>query len=96
MKHLSFLLAVTVLISNSLTAQWVQTNGPYWSVIRCFATIDTNLFAGTFGGGVFLSTNNGTRWIAANNGLTNTDVRAFGMIGTHLFAGTSGGVFCPR
>ena len=34
----------------------------------------TNLFAGTSGGGVFLSTNNGTSWTAVNTGLTNTDV----------------------
>jgi hypothetical protein len=47
------------------------------------------------GGGVFLSTNNGTSWTAVNNGLTNTFVRALAVSGTNLFAGTveGGGVF---
>ena len=40
------------------------------------AVSGTNLFAGTYGGGVFLSTNNGTSWTAVNTGLTNTDVYA--------------------
>ena len=38
------------------------------------AVSGTNLFAGTYGGGVFLSTNNGTNWTAVNNGLTNSNV----------------------
>ena len=54
-------------------------------------TGSTNLFAGTIGGGVFLSTNNGTNWTAVNTGLTNTDVRSFAISGTNLFAGTYGG-----
>ena len=45
-----------------------------------------NLFAGT-NGGVFLSTNNGTSWTEANNGLTNTPV-ALVISGSNLFAGT--------
>ncbi len=49
-------------------AQWVQTNGPYGGMINSFAVSGTNLFAGTGGGGVFLSTNNGTSWTAT--GLT--------------------------
>jgi hypothetical protein len=54
----------------------------------------TNLFAGT-GGGVFLSTNNGTSWSKVDTGLTNTYVNVFavspnGAGGTNLFAGTEG------
>jgi hypothetical protein len=59
--------------------------------VRAFAISGTNLFAGTDGGGVFLSTNNGTSWTQVNNGLTNTDVHAFAVSGTNLFAGTNGG-----
>jgi len=36
----------------------------------------TNLFAGTDGGGVFLSINNGTSWTVVNSGLTNTRVQS--------------------
>jgi len=51
----------------------------------------TNIFAGTWGGGVFLSTNNGTSWTQVNNGLMNTVVRSLAVSGTNIFAGTSGG-----
>ncbi|MBU2583896.1 MAG: T9SS type A sorting domain-containing protein, partial [Bacteroidetes bacterium] len=61
--------------------------------VLSLAVSGTNLFAGTWGGGVFLSTNNGTSWTAASTGLTNTDVEALAVSGTNLFAGTYGGVF---
>ncbi|MBU2636676.1 MAG: regulator, partial [Bacteroidetes bacterium] len=80
--------------TNPLHAQWIQTNGPYGSYVNCFAVSGTNLFAGTYGGGVFLSTNNGTSWTGASTGLTNTYVYALAISGTNLFAGTDrGGVF---
>jgi len=73
-------------------AQWVQTNGPYGGMINSLAVSGTNLFAGTYGGGVFLSTNNGTSWTAT--GLTDTDVCALAISSTNLFAGTlEDGVF---
>jgi hypothetical protein len=58
----------------------------------------TNLFAGTYYSGVFLSTDNGTSWTAVNTGLPNTSVLSLavspnGTGGTNLFAGTWGGVF---
>jgi len=74
-----------------LHAQWSQTNGPYGSDISCFAVSGADLFAGTYGGGVFLSTNNGTSWTAVSTGLTNTGVYALAVSGSNLFAGTSGG-----
>ena len=54
---------------------------------------DPNLFAGTWGGGAYLSINNGASpWIAA--GLTNNYIYAFAVSGTKLFAATDGaGVF---
>jgi hypothetical protein len=61
--------------------------------VLSLAVSGTNLFAGTWGGGVFLSTDNGTNWTEVNTGLTNTNVRAFVVTSTNLFAGTDGGVF---
>jgi hypothetical protein len=62
------------------------------SSLTCFSVLNSNLFAGSDDGGVLLSTNNGTNWIAA--GLTNTSVFALAVIGTNLFAGTWGdGIF---
>jgi hypothetical protein len=48
----------------------------------------TNIFAGTMGGGVYLSTNNGTSWTAVNDGLTNSNIWALAVNGTNIFAGT--------
>ncbi|MCL6493864.1 MAG: T9SS type A sorting domain-containing protein [Ignavibacterium sp.] len=81
--------------TSPILAQWVQTNGPYGGYVRSLAVSGTNLFAGTFGGGgVFLSTNNGTSWTAVNTGLTFNRVYSLAVSGTNLFAGTwGGGVF---
>jgi hypothetical protein len=58
------------------------------------AVSGTNLFAGTSGAGVFLSTNNGTSWTAATTGLGNTAVPSLAVSGTNLFSGTQGhGIF---
>ncbi len=100
MKTISQLLFVFCLLagSNPLLAQWIQTNGPQGDQIQCFAASGTNLFAGDYDGGVFLSTNNGTSWRAVGSGLTNATVQSLvvspdGTGGTNLFAGTSRGVF---
>jgi hypothetical protein len=53
----------------------------------------TNIFAGTNGSGVYLSTDNGsTNWTQVNSGLTgfNTLVNALAVSGKNLFAGVSG------
>jgi endoglucanase len=95
MKNMFRFLALMVFIcisANLLMAQWVQVNN-FSGAITCFAVSSTNFFAGTEGGGVFLSTNNGTSWNAVNAGLTDTSVHSLSVSGTNLFAGTNGGVF---
>ena len=87
------LIALIFTTSSPIFAQWVQTNGPYGGSIGCFAVSDMNLFAGTQGSGVFLSTNNGTSWTAVNTGLTSSFVYALAVSGTNLFAGTYDGIF---
>ncbi len=90
--YLSFL--ICLLIATRITnAQWVQTNGPNGGYVSCFAVSGTNLFAGTLGDGVFLSTNNGTSWTAVNTGLTNIWIQALAISGTNLFAGAQDGIF---
>ena len=89
------MILIFLVLSNTANAQWVQTNGPFGGTINSLVVSGTNIFAGTFGGGVFLSTDNGSNWTAVNNGLTNTDVRSLLVSGTNIFAGTLGwwGVF---
>jgi len=71
-------------------AQWVKVSPPNFPAgcsIWCFAVTGTNLFAGSIGEGIFLSTNDGTSWTAVDSGLTDTDVIALAVSGTNLFAG---------
>jgi hypothetical protein len=62
--------------------------------ISSLALIGADIFAGTFNGGVFRSTSNGTSWTAVNSGLATMDVTSLAVVGTNLFAGALGsGVF---
>ena len=55
---------------------------------------DSNIFAGTMGGGVYRSSNNGKNWNAVNKGLSKKNVRCLAFIDNYLFAGTdSGGIY---
>ena len=60
-------------------------------------TTPTTLYAGTYSGGVFRSTDSGTTWTAVNTGLTSQDIRSLAInptTPTTLYAGTwGGGVF---
>ena len=86
-----YLALAIVLLCPFAPAQWVQTNSP--ANVYCFTISGTNVFAGT-DDGVFLSSNNGTSWTAANSGLADTLVLSLAATGANLFAGSaSGGVF---
>ena len=77
-SFLASLIIVVLTLKTECNAQWQQTNGPpYGGSVYCFANNGTHLFVETSGGGVFLSTDNGTSWNAMNSGLTNMYIRAF-------------------
>ncbi len=93
------MLAFTATQANPLFAQWVQTDGPYDANVSALAVSPngaggTNLFAGTTAG-MFLSTNNGTSWTAADSGLIRPSlyVFCFAVSDTLVFAGTNGGLY---
>jgi hypothetical protein len=86
MKKISVLVC---LLAQSLQAQWIQTNGPFYAYSFCVS--GTNLFVGSLMYGVFLSTNNGTSWTAVNDGLTSTSITALAARGQNLFAGNQSG-----
>jgi photosystem II stability/assembly factor-like uncharacterized protein len=89
-----FLLTLLFFYNGIIQAQWVQTDGTNDKFISSLVVSGTNIFAGTNGDGVFLSTNNGTNWTQVNNGLKNTFVSSITAVGTSIFAGTdSGGVY---
>lgn len=93
-KLFSILLCALLFSTGILIAQWMQTNGPYCGNIYSLAVIGSNTFAGTWGGGLYRSTDYGASWTTANNGLTDIIIRSLAVNGTNLFAGTSSqGVF---
>jgi hypothetical protein len=52
---------------------WTQPMHSFRNV-QSFVVSGSNLFAGTWGGGVFLSTNNGTNWTPVNSGMNYNQV----------------------
>lgn len=74
-----------------MSAQWQQAIGASNKNIKAFSVSGTDLFAGAYDGGVYLSTNNGSNWNAVNTDLTNKVVTAMTIQGTNLFVGTEGG-----
>lgn len=63
----------TILTANLLNAQWVATRGPIEGIVLSLAvstseTGDTNLYAGTWNGGVFHSTDKGYNWEEIDGG----------------------------
>ncbi len=90
-----FLLAFQVFAAaNPLHAQWVQS-GADSSYVVSFAAGGTNILAGTYDRGIFLSTDNGTSWTQVDSGLT-LSLNIFKSIvisGTNIFAGSALGVY---
>ena len=60
-KSLITLLLLASMMNQSF-GQWIHTNGPYGGNIHCIAIDGDEIFAGSFGTGIFLSTNNGENW----------------------------------
>jgi hypothetical protein len=85
--------------SSPVVGQWVPTNGPYASTVKCIAvSLSGDVYAGTDGGGVFRSIDNGATWTAIDSGLSqNTDKRiqflAVSSDGNNVYAGTQSGIF---
>jgi len=104
----AFIVVLSLLfLPTSSNAQWVKTSGPDSGLVNCLAintasggSAKMELFAGTQGGGVFITTDAGTSWSPINVGLANKRVYGLatipgsgGMSSTRLFAATGGGVF---
>jgi photosystem II stability/assembly factor-like uncharacterized protein len=62
--------------------------------VTCFAKSGQNVFAGTEGNGILLSTDNGTHWSKVTPSLTDSSAISLAVTGASLFAGSySGKVF---
>lgn len=87
-----FLTIILAFFGWNTNAQWTPVNNG----ITNFNTIPlavsgTDLFAGTYGGGMFFSSDNGANWTAVNTGLTSLDIFSLASDGTNTFAGSFGG-----
>lgn len=86
--------------SGSFGGVYLSTNnGTNWTLIvlggkeiTALALLDTNLFAGTYGQGVW-HYQGGTSWYSASSQLSNSYVRSFAVRDTNLFVATSNGVY---
>jgi len=99
MKNLVWILVMMVFIfisTNLLLSQWVQTNGPTGALISCFAVSGNNLYAGTYSGKIYLSTNNGMNWNITSTALPTNNISHVYSLSANastLVAGTDRGVF---
>jgi hypothetical protein len=69
---------------------WSEAGYGIPAVIRSLAVSGNTVFAGTYGGGVYLSTSNGTTWTAANNGLNTPGPAVVAINGASIIAGNFG------
>jgi photosystem II stability/assembly factor-like uncharacterized protein len=88
MKTLRTVIIAVSMIVNSANAQWQQTSGPYGGQVLCMAKNESLLCVGTWGGGVFISRNDGLTWESADSGLPDLHVWSLLIHGDDLFAGS--------
>jgi hypothetical protein len=88
-----------VYFSNDDGASWIQRNGAFPSMqVFSLVVSGTDIYAGTggsFGAGVYKSSDNGLNWTNVTPSTMNTfnAVRSLAVNGTNIFAGTDGGIF---
>lgn len=96
MKNIIFYLSILILCSDSFFAQdyWQKTNGPASETISALAINSSGyIFAGTYGNGVYISTDKGNSWKQTNLKTSWVNCLIINANGT-IFAGTdNGGIF---
>jgi hypothetical protein len=97
MRSIIVKIAILAVLFTMMTshAQWTQMQGLYGeaAVTRCIAAMDSVLFLGTAGAGVYRSVD-GQNWKAVNEGLPIRYINALCVYGTLLFAGgEEGGIY---
>src|ERR1039458_30427 len=86
------IISITIGITPEANSQWIQTNLPIAGNVCSLLMHDGDLFAGT-DSGLFISNDNGTNWIAVNNGMTGKFVRGLAISGSNLYAVGNEGLF---
>jgi photosystem II stability/assembly factor-like uncharacterized protein len=73
--------------------QWMQLNGPGHDGILCFVENNGEVFAGTEGSGIFVSTDDGTNWSGLNSPHSSAPVFSMTSYDGIIFAGILSNVF---
>lgn len=98
MKRTIFLIISFLIISLQTTFTqtllWQPTDFSLTGNVN-LVDIGTNgwIFAGTFGNGMYVSSDKGKTWVAKNNGLSNLQIFAFLNVADTIFIGTLAGVY---
>jgi hypothetical protein len=69
------LLLSCILSTSPALSQWEQTSGPEGGLVKALVTSTSGVFAATYGGGMFRSSD-GTKWIACSNPAKRRDSEA--------------------
>jgi photosystem II stability/assembly factor-like uncharacterized protein len=93
LSNLKIVILLSVFFSPSLNSQWIKMGTTFAPTIGTFTVMDTTLFAGSQGGGIVRTENNGTTVNWSNNGLLDGNVTSLATVGTRVIAGTNTGVF---
>ncbi|HEY9164620.1 MAG TPA: T9SS type A sorting domain-containing protein [Candidatus Kryptonia bacterium] len=84
-----YLLGLVLASTSSTYSQWVKLNGPYANG-SAYGIINTDslICMATYGDGIFVSTDNGNRWIRGNSGLADEYIQSLAILGKNLIAGS--------
>jgi hypothetical protein len=87
-------IVILIISSQTVNGQWKQVDVELGASVKALAVGGGNIYAGLYGLGVFLSTDNGTTWTAVNSGLSSKYVMSLIVSGANIFTGIeNGGVF---
>jgi photosystem II stability/assembly factor-like uncharacterized protein len=99
---LFILIGIIALYSNEVFAQWTMSvlpnppgvHGALPGRVNTLYSDGSNIYAGTLGGNLYFSSDNGSNWAYIDTGLTTSDITAIIMYNNTLFVGAYGsGVF---
>lgn len=85
----------TIYISNNDGISWLNNNFGSYPIVLSIAISDSSIYAGTYGIGIYLSTDRGKNWKQISSGMpTNLNgVNTILVKGKNVYAGTDSGVY---
>jgi len=84
----------TPYVSTDTCASWTAAyNGHPDSEPLCVYTDGTTIYCGTYGSGLYYSTDDGNQWVSDNTGLTNLNVRGIIVNDSYIFIGTDAAIW---